>query len=90
MRSATQSYPLPGVGEDQGEGGNGENEMLNAEYVMRIGTWVLGIKKCAIGIAECAACSEDFRLHCKLKGGIYHEERIERTVRYEQGHAVSN
>jgi hypothetical protein len=50
----------------------------------------LGVKKCAMGIAECAACSEDFRLHCKLKGGIYHEERIERTVRYEQGHAVSN
>jgi len=64
--------------------------MLNTEYVMRIGSWLLGIKKCGMGIAECAACGKDFRLHCKLKGGIYHEERIEPAMHYGQRHGAGN
>jgi len=64
--------------------------MLNAEYVMRIGTWALGIKNCGMSIAECAACSKDFRLHCKLKSGIYHEERIEPAMHYGHGHRVAS
>jgi len=63
---------------------------LNTEHVLRIGKWKLGIKSCGMGIAECADCSTDFRLQCKLKGGIYHEERIERTMQYEQGHGAGN
>jgi len=64
--------------------------MRNMEYVLRIGKWEFGIKGCAMGIAECAACSKDFRLSCKLKGGIYHEERIEPAMHYEQRHGVGN
>lgn len=64
--------------------------MLNAEYVMRIGTWVLGIKNCGMSIAECASCSKDFRLHCKLKSNINHEERIEPALHYGQGPGVAS
>jgi len=69
---------------------NAEIEMQNTEYVMRIGKWAFGIKSCGMGSAECAACSVDFRLQCKLKGGIYHEERTELAMHYEQGHGVGN
>jgi hypothetical protein len=65
-------------------------KMFNTEHVMRIGKWKLGIKKCGMGTGECAACSADFRLHCKLKGGIYHEERIKNAMHYEQRHGVGN
>jgi hypothetical protein len=65
--------------------------MLNTEHVMRIGKWVLGVKSCGMGIGECAACSEDFRRNCTLKGGIYHEEkRTEFTMCHEQGHGARN
>jgi hypothetical protein len=78
------------VEKDKNEGRNREMKMLNTEHVLRIGKWKLGIKQCGMGIAECAACSTDFRQHCKLKGGIYHEERIERAMHYEQGHGAGN
>lgn len=67
-----------------------ERKMLNTEYVLRIGKWKLGVKSCGMGTAECAACGTDFRMHCKLKGGIYHEERTELTMCHEQGHGASN
>ena len=65
-------------------------KMFDTEHVLQIGKWKLGIKKCGMGITECAACSKDFRSHCKLKGGMYHEERIENAMHYEQGHGVGN
>jgi hypothetical protein len=64
--------------------------MLKTEQVMRIGTWIVGIKKCGRLVSECAACSKDFRQHCKLKGGTYHEERIERAMHYGQRHGAGS